>query len=144
VDGTAGSEHALGFRRADRRPEVLDQRPGHGLTHLPAPLRHIIAAAFAHALPPIYAYLIPLLAPTFLLALMLKEIALHTHAHRDAAQAGPSPASTPADATTSPGPWTSSGSTRLSMTALPTRTGGWKTTRAALAAFRHGVQRYGM
>jgi hypothetical protein len=34
--------------------------------------------AFAHALPPLYAYLIPLLAAAFVLALILKEIPLRT------------------------------------------------------------------
>jgi hypothetical protein len=43
-----------------------------GLGHLAAPVRHIIAAAFAQALPPINAYLIPLLAVAFVLALILK------------------------------------------------------------------------
>ena len=51
-----------------------------GLAHLAVPLRHVIASAFATALPPIYAYLIPLLAAAFLLALILKEIPLHTRA----------------------------------------------------------------
>jgi hypothetical protein len=60
-----------------------------GLAQLPAPLRHVIASAFAHALPPLYAYLIPLLAAAFLLALILKEIPLRTRARRDAAQAAP-------------------------------------------------------
>ena len=45
----------------------------------------MIAAAFAQALPPIYAYLIPLLAAAFLLALILKEIPLHTRAEQEAA-----------------------------------------------------------
>ena len=58
-----------------------------GLAHLPAPLRHVIASAFASALPPIYAYLIPLLAAAFLLALILKEIPLRTAARLDASQA---------------------------------------------------------
>ncbi len=83
-------------------------RPGHlsaaqvssitpqGLGHLAAPVRHIIAAAFAQALPPIYAYLVPLLAVAFVLALILKEMPLHTHTHRDAAQADPTGESTPA------------------------------------------------
>jgi hypothetical protein len=62
-----------------------------GLAQLPAPLRHVIASAFAHALPPLYAYLIPLLAAAFLLALILKEIPLRTRARRDAAQAAPAP-----------------------------------------------------
>jgi EmrB/QacA subfamily drug resistance transporter len=60
-----------------------------GLAQLPAPLRHVIATAFAHALPPLYAYLIPLLAAAFVLALILKEIPLRTRARRDAAQAAP-------------------------------------------------------
>jgi hypothetical protein len=38
-------------------------------------------------LSPLYAYLIPLLAVAFLLALVLKEIPLRTRARRDAAQA---------------------------------------------------------
>jgi hypothetical protein len=58
-----------------------------GLAQLPAPLRHIIASAFASALPAIYAYLIPLLAVAFLLALILKEIPLRTAARLDAARA---------------------------------------------------------
>jgi len=68
------------------------------LAHLAVPLRHVIASAFATALPPIYAYLIPLLAAAFLLALILKEIPLHTRADQDAtdapdaAQAAPPPA----------------------------------------------------
>jgi hypothetical protein len=63
-----------------------------GLAHLPAPLRHVIAAAFASALPPLYAYLIPLLAVAFLLALLLKEIPLRARAGPDAPQASPFPA----------------------------------------------------
>src|SRR3984957_17247032 len=62
-----------------------------GLAQLPAPLRHIIALAFAHALPPLYADLIPLLAVAFLLALILKEIPLRTRVRRDPAQAAPAP-----------------------------------------------------
>jgi EmrB/QacA subfamily drug resistance transporter len=63
-----------------------------GLAHLPAPLRHVIAAAFASALPPLYAYLIPLLAVAFLLALLLKEVPLRARAGPDAPQASPCPA----------------------------------------------------
>jgi hypothetical protein len=76
-----------------------------GLARLAAPLRHVIASAFADALPPIYAYLIPLLAVAFLLALILKEIPLQTRAHRDAAQGRPpqEAAHPPGDAATSPG-----------------------------------------
>jgi hypothetical protein len=47
----------------------------HGLAQVP-PLRHVIGAAFAGALPPIYAYLIPLLAAASVLTLMLREIPL--------------------------------------------------------------------
>jgi hypothetical protein len=60
-----------------------------GLAHLPAPLKHIIAAAFAQALHPLYAYLIPLMAVAFLLALLLKEIPLPARARQDAARADP-------------------------------------------------------
>jgi hypothetical protein len=60
-----------------------------GLGHLAPPFRHIIAAAFTEALPPIYAYLIPLLAVAFVLALILREIPLHTHARQDAARSDP-------------------------------------------------------
>jgi EmrB/QacA subfamily drug resistance transporter len=76
-----------------------------GLAQLPAPLRHVIALAFAHALPPLYAYLIPLLAVAFVLALILKEIPLRTRARRDAAQAAPAqPGARPQGASaTSPG-----------------------------------------
>ena len=76
-----------------------------GLAQLPAPLRHVIATAFAHALPPLYAYLIPLLAAAFVLALILKEIPLRTRARRDAAQAAPAqPGARPQGAAaTSPG-----------------------------------------
>jgi hypothetical protein len=54
-----------------------------GLAQLPAPLRRVIALAFAHALP--------LLAVAFVLAFILKEIPLRTRARRDAAQAAPAP-----------------------------------------------------
>jgi hypothetical protein len=62
-----------------------------GLAHLAVPLRHVIASAFAQALPPIYAYLIPLLAAAFLLALILREIPLHTRADQDATDAADAP-----------------------------------------------------
>jgi predicted MFS family arabinose efflux permease len=75
-----------------------------GLAQLPAPLRHVIATAFAQALPPLYAYLIPLLAAAFVLALVLKEIPLRTRAQRDAAQAAPAqPGARPQGAPASPG-----------------------------------------
>ncbi len=60
----------------------------HGLTQLPAPVKHAIVVSFADSLPPIYAYLVPLLGVAFLLALILKETPLRTHAHLTAAQAG--------------------------------------------------------
>jgi len=65
------------------------------LAHLAVPLRHVIASAFATALPPIYAYLIPLLAAAFLLALILKEIPLHTRADQDATDAPDAPQAAP-------------------------------------------------
>ena len=76
-----------------------------GLAQLPAPLRHVIATAFAQALPPLYAYLIPLPAAAFVLALILKEIPLRTRARRDAPQAAPAqPGARPQGAAaTSPG-----------------------------------------
>jgi len=62
-----------------------------GLAHLAAPQRHVIAAAFASALTPLYAYLIPLLAVAFLLALLLKEIPLRARTGPGAPPASPSP-----------------------------------------------------
>ncbi|HTS95429.1 MAG TPA: MDR family MFS transporter [Streptosporangiaceae bacterium] len=52
-----------------------------GIDHLPAAIKHAIVVAFADALPPIYAYLVPLLGVAFVLALLLKETPLRTHAH---------------------------------------------------------------
>ena len=63
-----------------------------GLAHLPVPLKHVITAAFASALLPLYAYLIPLLAVAFLLALLLRETPLRARTGPDAPQASPSPA----------------------------------------------------
>jgi hypothetical protein len=51
------------------------------LAHLPAPIRRGIELAFAQALPPIYAYLIPLAGAAFVLALILPEVPLRTRAH---------------------------------------------------------------
>lgn len=62
-----------------------------GIAHLPAQVRHSIVVAFAEALPPIYAYLVPLLGIAFVLALLLPERPLRTHAHLD----GSSPAGPP-------------------------------------------------
>jgi transposase len=58
------------------------------LGHLTAALRHTIAVAFAQALPPIYLYLVPLLAAAFLLALVLPQRQLRTSAHLAAGAAG--------------------------------------------------------
>ena len=90
--------HRLGGQLAHRLPaspashlsaaQVSSITP-QGLAHLATPPRHVIAAAFAGALPPIYAYLIPLLALAFLLAVILKETPLHTRDGLDAAQAAP-------------------------------------------------------
>jgi EmrB/QacA subfamily drug resistance transporter len=52
-----------------------------GLAHFPAPVRQVIELAFAQALPPIYAYLIPLAGAAFVLALILPEVPLRTRAH---------------------------------------------------------------
>ena len=73
----------------------------HGLSALPAPVKHDIVVSFADALPPIYAYLVPLMAVAFVLALALKEIPLRTQAHLTAAQAG-SPGAQPSQ--DAPGP----------------------------------------
>jgi hypothetical protein len=62
-----------------------------GIAHLPAQVRHLIVVAFAEALPPIYAYPVPLLGIAFVLALLLPERPLRTHAHLD----GSSPAGPP-------------------------------------------------
>jgi predicted MFS family arabinose efflux permease len=78
-----------------------------GLAQLPAPLRHVIASAFAQALPPLYAYLLPLLAAAFVLALILKEIPLRTRARRDAAQAAPAQPGAPPQGAAASSPGTS-------------------------------------
>ncbi len=69
--------------------QLVSSLTPHGLTLLPAPVKHAIVVSFADSLPPIYAYLLPLLGVAFLLALILKEIPLRTRAHLSAAQAGP-------------------------------------------------------
>jgi hypothetical protein len=51
------------------------------LSHMPPTVRSAIARAFAQALPPIFGYLIPLLALAFVLALLLPERPLRTTAH---------------------------------------------------------------
>jgi EmrB/QacA subfamily drug resistance transporter len=69
-------------------PQVSSITP-QGLAHLPAPIEHALVMSFAAALPPIYAYLVPLMAVAFLLALILKEIPLRTHAHVGAGDSRP-------------------------------------------------------
>jgi len=94
------SASAAGHLSAHQVSSITPQ----GLAHLPAPLRHVIAAAFASALPPLYAYLIPLLAVAFLLAPLLKEIPLRARTGLDAPQASPpqTRARPPGAAATSP------------------------------------------
>ena len=104
LDGQLGAHlpaSGAGYLSAAQVSSITPQ----GLAQLPAPLRHVIASAFAQALPPLYAYLIPLLAAAFVLALILKEIPLRTRAQRDAAQAAPAqPGARPQGAAaTSPG-----------------------------------------
>jgi predicted MFS family arabinose efflux permease len=50
------------------------------LSHLPAAFQLAIKTAFAQALPPIYIYLVPLVAVAFVLALILPERTLRTRA----------------------------------------------------------------
>jgi EmrB/QacA subfamily drug resistance transporter len=81
--------HRLGQRLAAHLPtaaaahisaQVRSITP-QGIAHLPAAIRHSIVVAFAEALPPIYAYLVPLLGIAFVLALLIPERPLRTHAH---------------------------------------------------------------
>ncbi|MFC4586306.1 MDR family MFS transporter [Sphaerisporangium corydalis] len=54
--------------------------------HLPPPVREAIARAYAHALPPIFLYVAPIVAVGFVLAFFIKEIPLSNRpasAHRD-------------------------------------------------------------
>jgi MFS family permease len=61
----ARGDSALSSRLSDITPQ--------GLSALAAPARHAIVDAFASALPPVFAYLIPASAIAFLLALALQE-----------------------------------------------------------------------
>jgi EmrB/QacA subfamily drug resistance transporter len=75
------------------------------LSHLPAAVQLAIKTAFAQALPPIYLYLVPLLAVAFALALILPQRQLRTRAFvraaapaarsRSAAEPGPVAADEP-------------------------------------------------
>ena len=63
------------------------------LSHLPAAVQLAIKTAFAQALPPIYLYLVPLLAIAFALALILPQRQLRTRAFVRAATPPASPRS---------------------------------------------------
>jgi EmrB/QacA subfamily drug resistance transporter len=67
-----------GFAHAGSRVASITPQD---LAHLPPPIRQVIELAFAQALPPIYAYLIPLAGAAFVLALILPEVPLRTRAH---------------------------------------------------------------
>jgi hypothetical protein len=66
-----------------------------GLNALPAAVRQVLIRAYAQALPPIFRYLIPLLAAGFVLSFFLKERRLRTTLAADEAP-GPAAASAPA------------------------------------------------
>jgi EmrB/QacA subfamily drug resistance transporter len=67
-----------GFTHTGSRVASITPRD---LAHFPVPIRQAIELAFAQALPPIYAYLIPLAGAALLLALILPEVPLRTRAH---------------------------------------------------------------
>ena len=64
-----------------------------GVARLPEAVRHDVVQAFAQALPPIYAYLLPFLAIGFVLALVMPEKPLRTIAHVGSDTAPAEPAS---------------------------------------------------
>jgi hypothetical protein len=72
----------LGAHTSQRAGRVASITPK-DLTHFPPAIRQALESAFAQALPPIYAYLVPLAGAAFLLALILPEIQLRTRAHSD-------------------------------------------------------------
>jgi EmrB/QacA subfamily drug resistance transporter len=88
--------HRLSARLAAHLPPAAAARVGQqvssvtpqGIDHLPAAVKHAIVVAFADALPPIYAYLVPLLGVAFVLALVLKETPLRTQAHLGSGASG--------------------------------------------------------
>ncbi len=51
------------------------------ITRFPEPLRTTVVGAFAHALPPLFAFAVPLLLLAFVLALFLRELPLRTTPH---------------------------------------------------------------
>ncbi|MHB1711684.1 MAG: MDR family MFS transporter [Acidimicrobiales bacterium] len=59
------------------------------LERLPPPIHHIMVAAFATALPPIFLYITPLLLGAFVLAWFLRETPLATRSHAVKAAAPP-------------------------------------------------------
>jgi len=99
--------HRLDLRLATHLPPAAAARVSkqvssitpQAVTHLPAQVRHDIVTAFATALPPLYAYLVPLLGLACVLALLLKEQPLRTHAHLEG---GTPPSAVSASSTVSP------------------------------------------
>jgi EmrB/QacA subfamily drug resistance transporter len=97
--------HRLSARLATELPAPAATRlPGHisSLTpqliaRLPGPARQAITDAFAHALPPIFGYLVPLAVAAFVLAVMLPQRPLRTTAYAGTAAAPPQPATATAD-----------------------------------------------
>ena len=57
------------------------------LRHLPAPIHRAFVHAFAEALPPIFLYLVPLIAGAFVLAFFLKQVPLRTRPAPEAGEA---------------------------------------------------------
>ncbi|MCL2585922.1 MAG: MFS transporter, partial [Streptosporangiales bacterium] len=65
----AASGHLSGGAQS-LTPKILDS--------LPAPIKHDLVASYAYALPPIFLYMVPVMAVGFILALFVKEIRLRT------------------------------------------------------------------
>jgi EmrB/QacA subfamily drug resistance transporter len=74
-----------GFAHASLRVASLTPQD---LAHIPVQLRLVIEMVFAQALPPIYAYLIPLAGLALVLALVLPEVPLRTTAHVESGSSG--------------------------------------------------------
>jgi EmrB/QacA subfamily drug resistance transporter len=92
----------LGRAAASHATATVTSVTPQSLSHLPAAIQLAIKTAFAQALPPIYLYLVPLLAVAFVLALILPQRQLRTRAFvRAAGPAGGArsagPGSVPAD-----------------------------------------------
>ena len=73
---THGLPPAAASRAATASTSVTPQ----ALARLPSAFQLAIKTAFAQALPPIYLYLVPLVAAAFVLALILPERTLRTRA----------------------------------------------------------------